>query len=92
MRRKERRGPGIVTVDIDAATGFGTSEGIAAGGVSDEPSAAAELQTLTDRQTPTNREALSRKRGFTAGPSSHLRNDLMPNQQDARERRSLLHQ
>jgi hypothetical protein len=69
MRRKERKGPGIVAVDIDAATGLGTSEGVVVEGVSEGSLDAAELQTLTDRQTPTKREALSRKRGFTAGPS-----------------------
>jgi hypothetical protein len=62
-------------VVAETEDGFGTSADCAVFEVSDEDPEA-ELQTLTDRQTHTQRQALSGKRGFTAGPSFSLRNDL----------------
>jgi hypothetical protein len=52
MRRKERSGPGMVTLVADVAAGFGTSaDGTVVVEVSDEEFEAA-LQTLTGRQRP----------------------------------------
>jgi hypothetical protein len=69
MRKKDRKGPGIVTLATDVGTGFGTSEvcGVVVGVSEEDPATAA--QTLAHRERAIKAEALSRKRDFTAGPS-----------------------